>query len=130
MSYLRWIFILNNYDENVEWKRKFTMVGFTRSVVGFKQDSEGIKYMHGFVECRHPVPMSIMQMFLPNASWKPARYGACCNYDSCTSEGSRYFTTGDWHVVLKWKRIREATSRRVLATLFPPTPADLYWMSK
>lgn len=124
--YRRWCFTLNNYDEETDWKTKFSEGGFARSVVGFEKGEEGTKHLQGYLEYRHPVRLATLKEFLSNAHWEAARDTAYSNHEYCSKDGN-FFTTGEWKAILEAKGVRgvKITSKRVLSRLLVAEDQDI-----
>ena len=94
----RWVFTLNNYDENVNWREHLAKEEhkIKRAFFGYERGAEaGTRHIQGYVELDRSYRLSHVKRILPSAFWDVARRNAQSNYKYCT-KGGHYDCIGDF----------------------------------
>lgn len=94
----RWVFTLNNYDEQRDYKAYFSPDEFKiKRIVWGKElaPATGTHHLQGYVEFSRSVRFVHVKRVLPTAHWLAARGTAADNFKYCTKDNN-YQMLGDW----------------------------------
>ena len=94
----RWVFTLNNYDENTNYKEHLLKDEFKirRAVFGYERGPQtGTKHIQGYLELDRSYRIVHVKRIFPTAYWEAATRSALSNYEYCTKSG-RYEVIGDF----------------------------------
>ena len=130
----RWVFTLNNYDEQVNYKehhKRFDVI--KRGVWGFEiAPQTGTRHLQGYLEFKRSQRLKVCMTVHPTARWDKAVENATVNYEYCTKSG-RFGTVGDWSKIEagnQQPQVRPLSVPLIIAGLINPATAPQIKLSK
>lgn len=132
----RWVFILNNYSGDFNYKEHFS--GFEvvkRCVFGYEvAPGTGTPHLQGYLEFMRSYRISMCNRVLANAHWEKAVQNSLANYRYCIKDGN-FVTVGDWSRelsgmagnvdrVVEQRMVRPLSTPMIIASLLNPKVAS------
>ena len=93
----RWVFIVNNYATNFDYRNRFQLTNFKirRVVWGREVGENGTRHLQGYLELLRSYRKSHVLKIFSTAYWAPARGTSLENYLYCTKDND-FETVGDF----------------------------------